>query len=152
MLATLFLLAAHPAIFFGSSDVASLRQAGQTTHSEIASHITAVLNQHLNDPLPSPTEYDDFRFLGNQVAVWAFGYQMTGNTQYAAIARSQLLTYAGWSAWDDGESASLGGPDLNEAHMLLGCAVAYDWTYETLSASDRATIAAKLGTEAQKVA
>ena len=56
MLATLFLLAAHPCIFFGSSDVASLRQAAQTTHSEIASHITAILEQHLNDPTPSATE------------------------------------------------------------------------------------------------
>jgi len=123
MLAALLLLATHPSIFFGSSDVTTLRQAAQTTHSEIASHITAVLNQHLNDPTPSPTEYDDYRFLGNQVAVWAFGYQITGNAQYASIARSQLLTYAGWSTWDNGESADLGGPDLNEAHMLNGVAV-----------------------------
>ncbi len=50
MLAALLLLATHPSIFFGSSDVTTLRQAAQTTHSEIASHITAVLNQHLNDP------------------------------------------------------------------------------------------------------
>ena len=146
------LLALHPSLFFSPNDVPQLRAAAESTHASIGSHITTILNQHLGDPTPTATEYDDFRFLGNQVAVWAFGYQMTGNTQYAAIARSQLLTYAGWSAWDDGESASLGGPDLNEAHMLLGCAVAYDWIYETLSASDRATIAAKLGTEAQKVA
>ncbi len=36
--------------------------------------------------------------------------------------------------------------------MLLGNAIAYDWTYETLSDADRATIATKLGVEAQKVA
>ena len=146
------LIAAHPSLFFGASNVAALQQAGQTTHASIASHITNLLDQHLSDPTPSATEYDDFRFLGNQVAVWAFGYVLTGNAQYAAIARSQLLTYASWSAWDNGETASLGGPDLNEAHLLLGTSVAYDWIYSTLSAADRTTIANKIGLEAQKVA
>jgi MYXO-CTERM domain-containing protein len=145
------LVAAHPILFFGASDVPALRQAAQTTHASIASHITGILDQHLSDPTPTATEYDDFRFLGNQVAVWAFGYQLSGNPQYAAIARSQLLTYASWIAWDNGETAAQGGPDLNEAHMLLGASVAYDWIYETLSAADRATIATKLGIEALKV-
>jgi len=144
--------ATHPSVFFSASDVPALRQAAQTTHASIASHYTSLLDQHLGDPTPSATEYDDFRFLGNQVAVWAFGYQLTGNTQYASIARSQLLTYASWDAWDNGETADLGGPDLNEAHMLLGTSLAYDWIYQTLSDADRATIAAKIGAEAQKVA
>jgi hypothetical protein len=151
-LVSALIAAAHPSLFFGSSDVPALRQSAQTTHKAIASHITAILDQHLNDPTPTPGEYDDFRFLGNQVAVWAFGYQLTGNTTYAAIARAQLLTYAGWSSWDNGETAALGGPDLNTAHMLLGNSVAYDWIYETLSAADRTTIAQKIGAEAQKVA
>ena len=146
------LIAAHPSLFFGAADVPALQQAGQTTHASIASHFTSLLDQHLGDPTPSALEYDDFRFLGNQVAVWAFGYQLTGNAQYAAIARAQLLTYASWADWDNGETASLGGPDLNEAHMLLGTSVAYDWIYSTLSEADRATIAGKIGVEAQKVA
>jgi hypothetical protein len=151
-LVSALIAAAHPSLFFGTSDVPALRQAAQTTHASIASHITAILDSHLSDPAPSPGEYDDYRFLGNQVAVWAFGYQLTGKTQYAAIARSQLLTYAGWSSWDNGESAALGGPDLNEAHMLLGSSIAYDWIYETLSPTDRTTIANKIGVEAQRVA
>ena len=60
-----------------------------------------MLNQHLND-VASTTEYDDFRFLGNQVAVWAFGYQITGNTQYANKALSEIKTYLGWSDWSNG--------------------------------------------------
>ena len=146
------LVAVHPSLFFGSADVPALRQAARTTHASIASHIVSLLDAHLNDPTPTPTEYDDFRFLGNQVAVWAFGYQLTGNAAYAAVARTQLLTYAAWTAWDNGETASQGGPDLAEAHMLMGNAIAYDFIWETLSATDRATIAAKLGAEAQKVA
>src|SRR5204862_6751348 len=70
--------ATHPSVFFSASDVPALRQAAQTTHASIASHYTSLLDQHLGDPTPSATEYDDFRFLGNQVAVWAFGYQLTG--------------------------------------------------------------------------
>ncbi|TMB40818.1 MAG: DUF4962 domain-containing protein [Deltaproteobacteria bacterium] len=151
-LVSALIAATHPSLFFGASDVPALRQSAQTTHAAIASHITAILDQHLNDPAPTPGDYDDYRFLGNQVAVWAFAYQMTGNAQYAAMARSQLLTYADWSSWDNGETADLGGPDLNTAHMLLGNSVAYDWIYETLSAADQATIANRIGVEAEKVA
>jgi len=140
--------AAHPSLFFDSSDVTALRQAAKTTHAAIASHIANVLDQHVNDPAPTPTDYDDYRFLGNQVAVWAFGYQLTGDSRYAAMARTQLLTYAGWSTWAYGEST----PDLNEAHMLLGNSIAYDWVYETLSDADRAIVASKIGVEAQRVA
>ena len=61
--------ASHPSLFFGSSDVTALRQAAQTSHAAIASHITSILDQHVNDPAPTPTDYDDYRFLGNQVAV-----------------------------------------------------------------------------------
>ena len=154
MLAVLSVLfaAAHPSLFFSSADVPALRQAAATTHASIATHITSLLDRHLTDPLPTATEYDDVRFLGDQVAVWAFGYQLTGNAAYAAKAREQLMTYVSWTAWDFGETASLGGPDLNTAHMLLGTSVAYDWIYETLSAADRATISARIATEAQKVA
>jgi MYXO-CTERM domain-containing protein len=151
-LVSVLIAASHPSLFFSSADVPALRAAANTTHAPIASHITAILNQHLGDPTPSAAQYDDFRFLGNQVAVWAFGYQLTGDARYAAIARSQLLTYAGWPDWDNGEIVDLGGPDLNTAHMLLGVACAYDWIYDTLTAADRTTIAAKLGVEAQKVA
>lgn len=97
-LLSLLLAAAHPLLFFNVSDVPSLRAAAQSTHTEIAAHITAILNQHLGDPAPTPTDYDDLRFEGNQVAVWAFGYQLTGNTAYASMVRTQLMTYLGWSA------------------------------------------------------
>ncbi|HEY2028266.1 MAG TPA: heparinase II/III family protein [Myxococcales bacterium] len=150
-LAAALLAASHPSLFFNAADVPALRQAAQTTHAEIANHITAILNQHLGD-VPSTTEYDDFRFLGNQVAVWAFGYQITGNTQYAAKALSEIKTYLGWSDWGNGEAVDLGGPDLNEAHMMLGVAIAYDWIYETLSAADRTAIATRLGQEGALVA
>ena len=149
LVATL-IAATHPSLFFGPSDVPALRQAAQTTHAEIANHITTILNQHLND-VPSTTEYDDFRFLGNQVAVWAFGYQMTGNIQYASKALSEIQTYLGWSDWSNGERAG-SGPDLAEAHMMMGVAIAYDWIYETLSAADRTAIATRLGVEGALVA
>ena len=63
-LASAVLAAGHPSLFFGSSDVPALRGAAQTTHAAIASHITQVLDQHLNDPAPTQSDYDDVRFLG----------------------------------------------------------------------------------------
>jgi hypothetical protein len=132
--------------------VTALQAAAGGTHAEIASHITKVLNAHLNDAAPAPADYDDPRFFGNQVAVWAFGYQITGNAQYAAKARQQLFTYLGWSDWSFGETANAGGPDLNAGHMLIGVAAAYDWIYPYLSDADRHQIAARLGAEADKMA
>ena len=143
------LAASHPSLFFNASDVSALRSAAASTHAEIASHILDVLNQHLNDPAPTSNQYDDFRFEGNQVAVWAFGYQITGNTAYSDKARQQLQTYLGWNDWSNGEGIP---PDLNQAHMLMGVSLAYDWIYETLSAADRSAIATRLGNEADKVA
>jgi len=152
VLLSALIAASHPSLFFDSSDVPALRSAATTTHAEIASHITQILDQHLNDPPPSPADpvyQDDFRFMGNQVAVWAFGYQITGNKAYSDKAHEQLFTYLNWSDWSNGEGIP---PDLNQAHMLIGVAAAYDWIHETLSAADRLAIATRLGTEADKMA
>ena len=149
---SLLLATAHPHVFFTSDDSGGLRQAAATTHKEIAQHIVQVLGQHLGDPAPAQSDYDDPRFFGNQAAVWAFAYQLTGDVQYATKARTMLFTYLGWSDWGFGEGANLGGPDLNTAHMLMGVGIAYDWIYPTLSDADRAQIAARLGTEADALA
>jgi hypothetical protein len=137
---------AHPHLFFTAADVPALRDAAATTHKPIADHYLATVAAHLSDPPPAPSDYGDARFLGNQVAVWAFAYQLTGDPRYAEKARSQILTYLTWADWSFGQ-----GMDLNEAHMLLGVAVAYDLIYEALSAVDQQAIASRLGTEAQKM-
>jgi hypothetical protein len=137
---------AHPHLFFNAADVPALRDAAATTHKPIADHYLATVAAHLSDPPPTPSDYGDARFLGNQVAVWAFAYQLSGDPRYADKARSQILTYLTWADWSFGQ-----GMDLIEAHMLLGVAVAYDLIYETLSAVDQQAIATRLGTEAQKM-
>ncbi len=142
--------AAHPHLFFTSSDVAALRAKSSTTHKPIADNIVKILGQHLTDPAPTTADYSDKRFFGNQVAAFAFAWQLTGDARYAAIARTQLLTYLTWSDWGFGE----GAPDLNTAHMLLGVSCAYDWLvgYSGLSSTEAKDIAARLGTEAQRLA
>jgi hypothetical protein len=137
---------AHPHLFFNAADVPALRDAAATTHKPIADHYLATVAAHLSDPPPTPSDYGDARFLGNQVAVWGFAYQLSGDPRYADKARSQILTYLTWADWSFGQ-----GMDLIEAHMLLGVAVAYDLIYETLSAVDQQAIATRLGTEAQKM-
>lgn len=153
MVASLIALAlslgtAHPHLFFGSADVPALRAAAAGTHKPIADHFLQVASAHLSDAAPTPIDYGDARFLGNQVAVWAFAYQLTGDARYASKALAQLQTYLGWTDWTFGE----GGEDLNAAHMLLGVSVAYDLIYETLSTTDAAAIAARLAAEAAKMA
>lgn len=141
--------AAHPHLFFGSSDVPQLRSAAATSHQSIANHFNQIVSAHLGDPTPTVTDYGDPRFLGAQVAVWAFAYQLTGNTAYADKAKSILFTYLGWTDWTFGEST---GEDLNAAHMLLGVSCAYDWLYGYLSATEQAQVATRLGAEAAKMA
>ncbi len=152
LIATLLVGSAHPHLFFNANDTAALRTSAQTTHQEIAQHIVSVLGSHLGDPAPVPSVYDDPRFFGQAVAVWAFAYQMTGDTRYAEKARVSLMTYLSWSDWGFGEIQSLGEPDLNTGHFLLGVACAYDWVYDYLSADERAQVAARLGTEADRMA
>ncbi|MFL5310109.1 MAG: hypothetical protein ACJ79H_06585, partial [Myxococcales bacterium] len=142
--------AAHPHLFFQSGDVAALRAAAADTHHEIAAHLTSILSQHVNDPAPRTTDYDDPRFFGQDVCAWGFGYQLTGDSRYAAQAQLRLKTYLGWTDWGFGEIADLGAPDLNTGHFLLGVSCAYDLLYEVLPDADRAAIAARLGTEADR--
>ena len=148
---SLLLGATHPHLFFGSGDVPALRAAASGTHQEIASHLTSILDLHVNDAAPKTTDYDDPRFFGQDVCAWAFGYQLTGNAQYAAQAQLRLETYLGWSDWGFGEIANLGGPDLNVGTFLIGVSCAYDLLYPVLPAADRAAIAARLGTEADRM-
>ena len=145
------LAAAHPNLFFSASEVPALRQAAHGTHASIANHLTSTLDGHLGDPAPQPTDYDDPRFFGNQPAVWAFAYQLTGDTRYAEKARQILLTYLTWSDWGFGEVANLGEPDLNEGHFLLGVSAAYDWLEPYLAPAEATRIAQRLGAEAQKM-
>jgi Domain of unknown function (DUF4962)/Heparinase II/III-like protein len=149
--ASLVLGTAHPHLFFAAGDVAALRTAAAGTHKEIASHLTSILSQHLSDPAPSTTAYDDPRFFGEDVCAWGFGYQLTGDSRYAAQGLLRLQTYLGWPDWGFGEIASLGAPDLNVGHFLLGVSCAYDLLYDALPAADRAAIAARLGTEAERM-
>jgi hypothetical protein len=116
-------------LFFAPNDVGPLREAAASSHREIASHISSILDGHLNDLAPTPFDYDDVRFLGNQVAVWAFAYQLTGKVAYAEKARQQLLTYLTWSDWTFGETQLNGVSSLNIGHMLSGTSAAYDWIY-----------------------
>lgn len=148
----LLIATAHPHVFFSEADVPALRHAAQTTHAAVSNHLTQMMNAHLGDPAPVPSDYGDPRFFGNLVEIWAFGWQLTGDARYAEKARQCLLTYLSWSDWGFGEVARLGEPDLNEGHFLLGVSAAYDWLEPYLSAADAQAIAQRLGAEAQKMA
>src|SRR5256885_4296256 len=85
------------------------------------------------------------------IAVWAFAYQMTGDTRYAAQAWVRLNAYLSWTDWGFGIDPAT-QPDLYFAHMVMGVACAYDWLYEYLPAADRTRVETRLATEAQRIA
>ena len=109
IVSSLLLGAAHPHLFFQNGDVPALRAAANGTHQEIASYIKTVLGAHVNDAAPTPTDYSDPRFYGDDVCAWGFGYQLTGDPAYAAQGRLRLTTYLTWADWSFGEISSLAG-------------------------------------------
>jgi hypothetical protein len=135
--ATIALVAApHPSLFFSASDVPALRAAAATTHRDLATHITTVLSRHLNDPPPTPNDYGSGgqTLFGYDIAAWAFSYQLTGDTRYAAQAWVRLSAILSWPDWGFGFEG--GQPDLFTAHLLTGVTCAYDWLYDYLATSN----------------
>ena len=133
--------ATHPSIFFSAGDVAAIRTKATTTHAAIMQPIASCANSLL--PLPVPTAptgaaSSDLSLDSRDVTVLAFAYVATGDSRYLALARQYLAAFAAWPVW--GADAMLGDRDLSLGYMLRGCAMAYDWLYDSLSAADRAAI------------
>jgi hypothetical protein len=150
MLAALVLLAmlvpqpihaAHPSIFFSSGDIPAIRTKATTSHAAIMQPILSLAASLL--PLTVPTapagaDYTDLGLDSRDVMVLAFAFVATGDSRYLSLGRQYLVSFASWPYW--GADAMLGDRDLSLGFMLRACAMAYDWLYDSLSTSDRATV------------
>lgn len=67
--------------------------------------------------------------------VLAFAYVAIGDSRYLTVGRDYLVTFASWPFWV--ADSKLGDRDLTLGFMFRACAIAYDWIYDSLSASGR---------------
>jgi hypothetical protein len=144
--------AAHPSIFFSSGDIPAIRTKATTSHSAIMQPILSLASSLL--PLPVPTapvgaDYTNLSLDSRDITVLAFAFVATGDSRYLTLGRQCLVSFASWPYW--GADAKLGDRDLSLGYMLWACAMAYDWLYDSLSTSDRATVRAALVKHAQEM-
>jgi hypothetical protein len=143
--------AQHPRLFFSGQDVLPLRQAGRTTHAEIRQPILEYATSLLGSPppaYPAQADYSAFTNAANRLIPLAFAYTVTGDERFSDLTREHLLAYAAWEYW--GGDSALGDRDLTLSFMLKANALAYDWVYERLSETDRATVRTALAQHAQE--
>lgn len=140
----------HPRLFFSQNDIATLQAQAATTHQEIWIPIRDYVDSQLGtvppESVPPDTDGETFVNYGNQVIALAFACVISEDASYCDLAKTYLLTYAGWEHWDEDGQRSRG-----HAHMLLGSTIAYDWLYEALSPTERQTVRESLASWAQKM-
>ncbi len=140
----------HPRLFFTAADIPRLQRQAQSTHADIWAPIFDYADSLVGTTPPAATpvtgDEEAFRQYGNQLIPLAFTCVITQAENYCDLARDYLLTYAGWSQWDENNFR-----DLGLAHMLLGSTLAYDWLFNRLSPAEQQTARAALSTWAQRL-
>ena len=78
----------------------------------------------------------------NRLQTLAQAYAVTGNEQYAAVAKRDLLAMTEWPAWDGRTDHSIeyGTEAFNTTYLVEGIAKAYDQLYSYLTPEERAQV------------
>jgi hypothetical protein len=73
------------------------------------------------------------RRYGDAIINMSLAYLLTEDESYGNEAVSRMLDALSWSDWHDEESPV----GLGHSHMLVGCALTYDWCYDLLTESQK---------------
>ena len=134
----------HPRLLLDDGRVAALRERLGTTHRFLWERYEQDLPRMVAvSKREAPLE--DARYDGDLVPELAFAWLMTGRADLLAVAKAQLLRIATDQEWSTNEDLAY----LVPGHFILGMALGYDWLYEALTPSERATVAGRLGREAE---
>ncbi len=148
LLGSLFFISAaqaatHPHLFFTADGVSGLRAKATSTHADIAQAIKASVGAYLGSGAISQGAFGDPREVADCIGGEAFAALLTNDSQYITLAKASLLGAVSWGDWSGGT-----GFDIERAHVVMNVAWAYDWLYGYLSDAERATVAKRLGDEA----
>ncbi len=148
----------HPRLFTRPEKLDSLRGLLKTStpHKELYDKIIAYTNTLLTIPISKEpkkitsikeneilsrqewrAEYEVARKWGQILDFLGFSYMMSGDEKYAERAKQWLLTFA---SWDINGTSAMKSMDEVAMPILLNGARAYDWIYDYLNESERATI------------
>lgn len=134
----------HPRLLLDDGRVAALRERLGTTHRFLWERYQHDLPRMVAvSKREAPLE--DARYDGDLVPELAFAWLVTGRDDLLAVAKAQLLRLATDEEWSTNEDLAY----LVPGHYILGMALGYDWLYEALSPAERATVAGRLGREAE---
>ncbi len=122
----------HPYLFFDGKDISDLRVKAKTTHNSLWTSIREFVDPRVYDVLAVP-ESGIGEETGLGIIPFAFAYVITGDTTYAELVKNCLMTYAGYSSW-------IGNGGRALSRMIIGNSIAYDWIYNYLNDTERATI------------
>ncbi len=138
----------HPRIYLDESNWAALK-----TRVQQPAYIEK--NQNLRDAADraakmeftytsgQPDADEVQREIGDNLALFAAAYRLTGKTEYLTAAETWCLNAANLSVWGSA------GNDLAAGHILYGMALCYDWLYHDFSADTRAVIQTALAEKGQ---
>ena len=131
---------AHPRILMFKSDEAAIKKtiANDPTWTKLQQAIVAESDRLSTVP---PIEriqigrrlLDKSREALRRLFFLAYTYRMTGQQKYVDRAEKEMLAIAAFSDWNPSHF-------LDVAEMTMGMALGYDWLYDQLPASSRATI------------
>ena len=138
------LRAGHPRLLLDAARVAELRERLDTTHRFLWERYLQDLPRMVAvSKREAPLE--DARYDGDLVPELAFAWLMTGRQDLLDVAKAQLLRLATDEEWSTNEDLAY----LVPGHYILGMALGYDWLHEALTPAERATVAGRLGREAE---
>jgi oligo-alginate lyase len=134
----------HPRLLVSAADWASL--AARRKVDPDLDRFTVLLIERARKDLNQPAlerKLQGRRLLGvsrefiRRVLQWAFAYRVTGETAFLDRARKEMLAVAAFSDWNPSHY-------LDVAEMTAGLAIGYDWLFNDLPVSERATLRAAI--------
>ena len=130
----------HPRLMVSDDQVARVKQliqtdalAGETFTKLKAEGEKLLVDRTAEYKLIGPRLLDESRRAVKTISTTAGLYRLTGDARYAERARREMLAVCAFQDWHPPHF-------LDTAEMTNAVAIGYDWTYDRLSAEDRATI------------
>jgi hypothetical protein len=134
----------HPRLLLDAARVESLRPALETTHRFLWERYEQDLPRMVG-VATRQVPLDDARYEGDLIPELAFAWLLTGRDDLLAVAKAQLLRVATGPDWASDEGLIY----LVPGHYITGMALGYDWLHGALAPAERATVAERLGREAE---
>lgn len=141
---TTFPLSGHPRLFFLTDDEALLKNKLNST--PILNRVHDVIIAECDKMLTLPVQQRVLtgrRLLSvsreaiRRISFLSYSYRMTGDVKYAARAETEMLAMAAFTDWNPSHFLDVG-------EMTLAMAIGYDWLYNYLGSTSRATIASAI--------